>query len=75
MPAMLSYLRCWSLPDIVNLTLKQILVQETWYLGLMLFIAPSATATAHSIQKQQNTHSSQVHVEHFPELITCWATK
>ena len=28
-----------------------------------------------SIQKQQNTHSFQVHMEHSPGLITCWATK
>ena len=29
----------------------------------------------HSIQKQQNTHSSQVHMECSPGLITCCATK
>ena len=28
----------------------------------------------HSIQKQQNTHSSQVHMEHSLRLITSWAT-
>ena len=28
----------------------------------------------HSIQKQQNTHSSQVHMEHSLGLITFWAT-
>ena len=28
----------------------------------------------HSIQKQQNTHSSQVHMEHSLSLITSWAT-
>ena len=31
--------------------------------------------TEHSIQNQQNTHSSQVHMKHSPGLITCWATK
>ena len=28
----------------------------------------------HSIQKQQNVHSSQVHMEHSLRLITSWAT-
>ena len=28
----------------------------------------------HPIQKQQNTHSSQVHMEHSLGLITLWAT-
>ena len=28
----------------------------------------------HSIQKQQNTHSSQVHMEHSLRLTTSWAT-
>ena len=28
----------------------------------------------HSIQKQQNTHSSQVHMEHSLRFITSWAT-
>ena len=28
----------------------------------------------YSIQKQQNIHSPQVHTEHSPVLITCWAT-
>ena len=27
-----------------------------------------------SIQKQQTTHFSQVHMEHSPGLTTCWAT-
>ena len=29
----------------------------------------------HYIQKNQNTHSSQVHTEHSQELITYWDTK
>ena len=29
----------------------------------------------HSIQKQKNKHSSQVHMEYSPELITFWAPK
>ena len=28
----------------------------------------------HSIRKQQNTHSSQVHMEHSPGQIISWAT-
>jgi len=28
----------------------------------------------HSVQKQQNTRSSQVHMEHSPGLTTSWAT-
>ena len=29
----------------------------------------------YSIEKQQNIHPSQVHVEHSPGLITCWDHK
>ena len=32
------------------------------------------TDIRHSIQKQQNTLSSQVHVEHSPGQITSWVT-
>lgn len=33
------------------------------------------TFTEHSIPKQQNAHSSQVHVEHSPGQIICGTTK
>ena len=32
------------------------------------------TVVEYSIQKQQNTHTLQVHTEHFPRQITCKAT-
>ena len=33
------------------------------------------TFSGHYIQKNQNTHSSQVHMEYSQELITYWGTK